>query len=178
MRSANLRAVLVGMVVAATPVPALAFENFDQGKSSQQIFASDCAICHHSASGLGAKMGPGGLASFLSEHYTASRDVANALAGYLAGQGETAAPRPDGRRTRVSSQREEAGKAAARKPASSKSDTAKSDSGKPASARRATRSHKTKPPAAPTTAAKPSAGSSSPDVTGSTSKPATSEKGN
>jgi len=182
MRSANLRAVLIGIVVAAAPLPALAFENFDQGKSPQQVFASDCAICHHSASGLGAKLGPSGLTSFLSEHYTASRDVASAIAAYLTGQGG-AAPSPDERRTRISSKREESGRHLARKPASGKSDSAKSenaksDTGTPKSARHVSRTHKPRQPVAPSASAKPSAGGSSPDVTGSTSKPATSEKGN
>lgn len=90
MRSANLRLVLIGMWLAMAALPARAFENFDRGKSASESFASDCAICHHTPAGLGASLDARGLASFLTEHYTASKDVANELANYLATQGKQA----------------------------------------------------------------------------------------
>ena len=59
-------------------------ENFSAGKSPAQLFASDCtgAGCHKGPQGLG-KGGGLGLAGFLREHYTNSRESAAALANYL-----------------------------------------------------------------------------------------------
>jgi len=58
--------------------------NIDAGKNAQQLYAADCAECHKSPQGL-AKGGPAfGLSSFLRQHYTASRESADALAAYLA----------------------------------------------------------------------------------------------
>ncbi len=59
-------------------------ENFSAGKSPAQLFASDCtgAGCHKGPQGLG-KGGGIGLAGFLREHYTNSRESAAALANYL-----------------------------------------------------------------------------------------------
>src|SRR5512140_3146229 len=76
--------------------PLRAQENLAFGKSPAQLFASDCAICHKSPQGLAAKSGGiGGLEGFLREHYTASRESAAAIAGYLraAGGGPAAAGR-------------------------------------------------------------------------------------
>jgi hypothetical protein len=61
--------------------------NLDQGKSPAEIFANDCATCHKSARGLANGRGSSGLASFLVEHYTASKDQAAALAAYVMGAG-------------------------------------------------------------------------------------------
>ena len=61
--------------------------NIDQGKSPAEIFANDCATCHKSARGLANGRGSSGLASFLVEHYTASKDQAAALAAYVMGAG-------------------------------------------------------------------------------------------
>ena len=61
--------------------------NIDQGKSPAEIFATDCATCHKSARGLANGRGSSGLASFLVEHYTASKDQAAALAAYVMGAG-------------------------------------------------------------------------------------------
>ena len=63
-------------------------ENFS-AKPPAQLFASDCtgAGCHKGPQGLGKKAnGIGGLAGFLREHYTNSRESAAALANYLSGQ--------------------------------------------------------------------------------------------
>jgi mono/diheme cytochrome c family protein len=69
------------------PVMAQAQTNIDQGKSPAEIFANDCATCHKSARGLANGRGSSGLASFLVEHYTASKDQAAALAAYVMGAG-------------------------------------------------------------------------------------------
>lgn len=71
---------------------ALAQENFDQGKSGAQLYASDCAICHKSAQGLNKSGGLFGIESFLREHYTSSRESAAAIAAYLNTVGGGAAP--------------------------------------------------------------------------------------
>ena len=59
-------------------------ENFS-AKPPAQLFATDCtgAGCHKGPQGLGQGPGPGGLAGFLREHYTNSRESAAALADYL-----------------------------------------------------------------------------------------------
>jgi hypothetical protein len=69
------------------PAVAQAQTNIDQGKSPAEIFANDCATCHKSARGLANGRGSSGLASFLVEHYTASKDQAAALAAYVMGAG-------------------------------------------------------------------------------------------
>jgi hypothetical protein len=58
-------------------------ENFS-AKPPAQLFATDCtgSGCHKGPQGLGKNAGIG-LASFLREHYTNSRESAAALAGYL-----------------------------------------------------------------------------------------------
>ncbi len=59
-------------------------ENFS-AKPPAALFASDCtgAGCHKGPQGLGKNAGIGGLAGFLREHYTNSRESAAALANYL-----------------------------------------------------------------------------------------------
>ena len=72
-------------------------ENFS-AKPPAQLFASDCtgAGCHKGPQGLGKKgLGIGGLAGFLREHYTNSRESAAALANYLSGQPSGPAPKPN-----------------------------------------------------------------------------------
>jgi hypothetical protein len=77
----------IGLFVALLPAMAQAQTNIDQGKSPAEIFANDCATCHKSARGLANGRGSSGLASFLVEHYTASKDQAAALAAYVMGAG-------------------------------------------------------------------------------------------
>jgi hypothetical protein len=77
----------IGLFVGLLPVVAQAQTNIDQGKSPAEIFATDCATCHKSARGLANGRGSSGLASFLVEHYTASKDQAAALAAYVMGAG-------------------------------------------------------------------------------------------
>jgi hypothetical protein len=83
-----------GQVALAAAILALVFvgsagaqENLDSGKTPAQLFASDCAICHKTPSGLSkggnALGGLRGLQGFLREHYTASREAAAAVAAYV-----------------------------------------------------------------------------------------------
>lgn len=60
-------------------------ENFSAGKAPAALFASDCtgSGCHKSPQGLGKNVGLGGLAGYLREHYTNSRESAASLARYL-----------------------------------------------------------------------------------------------
>jgi hypothetical protein len=77
----------IGLFIGLVPAMAQAQTNIDQGKSPAEIFANDCATCHKSARGLAHGRGSSGLASFLVEHYTASKDQAAALAAYVMGAG-------------------------------------------------------------------------------------------
>ena len=77
----------IGLLIVLAPAMARAQTNIDQGKSPAEIFANDCATCHKSARGLANGRGSSGLASFLVEHYTASKDQAAALAAYVMGAG-------------------------------------------------------------------------------------------
>jgi mono/diheme cytochrome c family protein len=98
----KLAAALIGLWAVAGITPAMALDNLSQGKTVQQVFASDCAICHNEGKKLGASMRPGQLATFLAEHYTTSKAEAAALAGYLTGAGEPER-KPSPRRTRAKS---------------------------------------------------------------------------
>ena len=88
------------LALGLAPATAHAQTNIDQGKSPGEIFANVCASCHKGARGLAKGRGSSELASFLGEHYTASRDQAAAMAAYVlgAGGGEPAqartAPKP------------------------------------------------------------------------------------
>ena len=70
---------------------ALAQDNLESGKSPAQIFASDCSVCHKSPQGLAKSGGLFGLNSFLREHYTSSRETAQALSAYLSSFGDAPA---------------------------------------------------------------------------------------
>jgi mono/diheme cytochrome c family protein len=84
----------LGLAVwAVIPVQARAQVNIDQGKSPADIFANDCGVCHKSTRGLANGENSLTLSSFLREHYTASKEQANALAAYvLANGGGSGAP--------------------------------------------------------------------------------------
>ena len=86
-------ALAVGVLAVGLVGPAGAQENLDQGKTPAQLFASDCAVCHKSPQGLAAKIGSG-LTEFLREHYTASKESAAAIAGFLRQAGGAPAPGP------------------------------------------------------------------------------------
>ena len=80
--------------------------NIDAGKTGEQLFKSNCAICHKSAAGLARAGGILGVQSFLRSHYTASRESASVIAGYLAAVDAAAPPArarrpgaPDAKRT-------------------------------------------------------------------------------
>lgn len=79
------RRVSVGTAVLALFIagPAAAQEDLDSGKTPAQLYASNCAICHKTPHGLSKAGGPFGLQGFLREHYTASRQVAAAIAAYV-----------------------------------------------------------------------------------------------
>ncbi len=146
-----------GFFLLVAAVPASAQDNFDQGKTGAQLFASDCAICHKSVQGLNKDRGAfgGGLESFLREHYTASRESAAILARYI--QSADSGPAPGKRGARRNARGSEKGsdkpKAERRKSgaASVKPDDAKSDVPAP---KPETRSE-TAPEANPADSAKP-----------------------
>ena len=58
-------------------------ENLDKNKTGAQLYASICADCHKSPQSVTTAPGIFGLESFLREHYTASKEAAAAVAGYL-----------------------------------------------------------------------------------------------
>lgn len=64
-------------------------QNLEAGKSPAQLFSNTCAACHKSARGLVRTVPPGSLPSFLREHYTTSREMAQQLSGYLMASGGT-----------------------------------------------------------------------------------------
>jgi hypothetical protein len=82
-RFAHRILVLLGLAFALTAGRAVAQDNFDAGKTPAQLFANDCSGCHKSPAGLSKAPGLFGLESYLREHYTASRQAAAAIAGYL-----------------------------------------------------------------------------------------------
>jgi hypothetical protein len=92
------RMCFVVAVATAAGVPhALAQTNIDQGKSSAEIFATDCGVCHKTTRGLANGQNSLSLSIFLKEHYTASSQQASALAAYVLGAGGNA-PAPPGQK--------------------------------------------------------------------------------
>ena len=77
----------------APPQGASRGENFS-AKPAPALFASDCTGggCHRGPQGLAKGRGQSGLASFLREHYTNSRESAASLANYLVGLPSGPAP--------------------------------------------------------------------------------------
>jgi hypothetical protein len=96
-------AVLAPVLLCATAVRAAPTEqnDYDAGKTPAQLFESDCGICHKSPAGLSKAPGMG-LESFLSEHYTASREAAAILAKYLQAVDVGQKEAPPARRSRAS----------------------------------------------------------------------------
>ena len=91
---------VIGMLALCLAGGSWAQESLDRGKSPAQLFASDCSGCHKSPQGLGKSGGLAGLDSFLREHYTASTEIASAIASYLKAMGTgPAAPRRASERT-------------------------------------------------------------------------------
>jgi hypothetical protein len=93
---------VIGLLVVLVPA-ARAQVNIDQGKSAAEIFANDCAACHKTTRGLATGKNSLMLASFLREHYTASREQAASLAAYVLGAGgaEKPAQKPGSERAKV-----------------------------------------------------------------------------
>jgi hypothetical protein len=60
-------------------------EDLDRGKTPAQLYASGCATCHKSPQSVAKTNSIFGLESFLSEHYTTSRESAALLTAYLKG---------------------------------------------------------------------------------------------
>jgi hypothetical protein len=90
---------LTGLALALTAGRAAAQDNFDANKTPAELFASDCSGCHKSPAGLAKAPGLFGLEAYLREHYTASRQAAASIAGYLrAVDAEQAAQAPVKRR--------------------------------------------------------------------------------
>jgi len=118
----NRAVLLLGGVLALCAKPVWAQENFDLGKTPAELYAADCAVCHKSPQGLAKS----GTEAFLREHYTASREAAAAIVGYLrqVGGGELPA--------RVAQPAESAGKQAGkhRKRSEANSDEPKSTKSK------------------------------------------------
>lgn len=139
---------LAGLAMLVMTAPACAQDNLDRGKSAQQLFASDCAICHKSPQGLAKGGGLFGLQGFLREHYTASRETANLLARYLESAG--APPAPSDRR-----QQRRTAKPSDAKPAEPKPADAKPVEAKPASESKPEPKVEPKPAAEPKSESKP-----------------------
>jgi hypothetical protein len=92
LRLKIVAAVGFGALVAAGG--AAAQDSLGQGKTPAQLFASDCASCHKSPQGLAKSGGLFGVQSFLRQHYTASKESAAAIAGYLEAVDRAAGPAP------------------------------------------------------------------------------------
>ena len=108
-----------GILGALGAGPALGQDNFDAGKTPAQLYASDCAICHKTPNGMSQAGGIFGLSGFLREHYTASREAANAIAAYV--QSIDKGPPPSEKRpTKRSAKRDEKSKAGEAKKQGSK----------------------------------------------------------
>lgn len=89
---------VVGLLALLAIAPAIAQDNYEAGKTPAQMFATDCAICHKNPAGLSKAPGYFGLESFLREHYTASREAAAKIAGYLRSVDVAQPPRAAGKR--------------------------------------------------------------------------------
>jgi hypothetical protein len=103
LRRARLGMALIGLAVGT--VPSHALDNLDKNKGAQELFETNCTICHRGARGLGASMRSWTLSGFLAEHYTTSKATADRLANYLMAvgkRGREAQPQPRRRSSRPS----------------------------------------------------------------------------
>lgn len=114
--------VALAVLTLGLATPSGAQESLDAGKTGAQIFASDCTLCHKSPQGLNKSGRMFGMSSFLIEHYTASKQSADAVAKYLASI-------PDGRAP--AAKRGGPGKRAAKGDGKTKLDEKKSGEKKP-----------------------------------------------
>ena len=135
MSGFNRGLLLVGGLLAVLGAgPAWAQENLDADKSPAQLFAADCVLCHKTPKGLAKAAGTSGLEGFLREHYTASKEAAAAIAGYLRQVGGEPAPAKRGRPVKRASTEKEKAKDGG-KPAENKREAGKSGEHKPAEAK-------------------------------------------
>jgi hypothetical protein len=129
---------IAAMVIVGSGMSAAQAQTvIDAGKTAPQLFASDCSPCHKTPQGL-AK-GSAGLSGFLRQHYTASRENADALASYLSGVGDAKAPPPPRKREAKPAAKPEDGKTGdaktEAKPAAAKSEDKPVSDSKPAEAK-------------------------------------------
>jgi len=87
----------IGSLALCVASSAQAQGNLDQGKTAAQLYASNCANCHKSPQSVSSTKWFFGLESFLTEHYTSSRQSAAILAAYLKEQNRQAADSQRGR---------------------------------------------------------------------------------
>jgi mono/diheme cytochrome c family protein len=87
----------IGSLTLCVASPAAAQGNLDQGKTAAQLYASACATCHKSPQSVSNTKRFLGLESFLSQHYTSSRESAAILAAYLRGMQTPSADSKRGR---------------------------------------------------------------------------------
>jgi hypothetical protein len=73
---------LIGAMVML-PNRAPAHTDYSAGKTPEQLFNSDCAVCHHSPQRLANGRNERRLTDFLREHYTTNARWAASLASYL-----------------------------------------------------------------------------------------------
>jgi hypothetical protein len=121
---------VIGMLALCLAGGAGAQENLDRGKSPAQLFASDCSGCHKSPKGLGKGGGFSGLDRFLREHYTASRETAAAIAGYL--RAMDTGPATPGRASKHTAKGDERAKSDDKKKSGAKPSDSKGSERKPA----------------------------------------------
>ena len=93
-------ALVIGLLALLLGGAAQAQDDLSAGKSPEQLFQLDCAICHKSPQGLSKAGGLFGLDNFLAQHYTASGATASAIAGYLKAVDNAARAAAPHRRTR------------------------------------------------------------------------------
>jgi len=89
---AHVLRTVIGLVLVAAALPAAAQDN--RGTSAQQLYGTNCAICHANPRQLAASARSAGLVGFLTEHYTTSQGAARALAAYLAAMDRGPQPTP------------------------------------------------------------------------------------
>lgn len=146
----GLRRFGLALIVVFGVLPASAQESLDRGKTPQQLFATDCAVCHKSPQGLAKAAGFFGLQEFLRKHYTASRESALALSNYLNSVGDAPAAKPAAKKP---AQKKEAAKPADAKPGETKPADARPADTKPTEASAKADEKKEQPAAAATGAA-------------------------
>jgi hypothetical protein len=122
--------VLAGAGLSAGSV--LAQEDLNRGKTPAQLFASDCAECHRNPRSISKRDNANALADYLRVHYTASRESAAAIAGYLASLGGAVEPARPARSATPSRPKNQPSEAAAPKSGDVKSGDVKSGDVKPA----------------------------------------------